>query len=233
MKNDYLATSTTGYNSNETLSTGESPFVETDGLLLYKENWKTPEFLNSSSSITLFGESVIVDHFVLLFPDRETLTNYADTLVKYRAQITEGPGLWPDDFCSKLDALPQDISMYFLALLMPSGVILVLLAPHAPNDKLDILLNKRGVNAVHHVAFRVNDIYAAAAAWQKKGFIPLSMTPQDDGCLCQWFLGNSAEQIIELIYRRCGGRETFSCPNIAGLRLSEGELTKMKHLSLR
>jgi len=164
-----LATSTTGYNSNETLSTGESPFVETDGLLLYKENCKTPEFLNSSSSITLFGESLIIDHFVLLFPDRETLTNYADTLVKYGGQITEGPGLWPDD-CSKLDALPQDISMYFLALLMPSGVILVLLAPHAPNDKLDILLNKRGVNAVHQVALRVNDIYAAAAAWQKKGF---------------------------------------------------------------
>ncbi|WP_017314309.1 VOC family protein [Mastigocladopsis repens] len=232
MKNQYLA-STTGDNSNETLTTSESPFIETNGLLLYKEKCKTPEILNSSSSIKLFGESVIVDHFVLLFPETETLTKYADALVKYGAQITEGPGLWPDDFCDNLDGLPEDISMYFLAVLMPSSVILVLVAPHAPNDKLDILLNKRGVNAVHHVALCVDDIRIAATSWQKKGFIPLSMTPQDDGCLCQWFLGNSAEQIIELICRRCGGRETFSCQNVAGLRLSEGELTKRKHLSLK
>jgi hypothetical protein len=233
MKNQYLVTSTKGYNSDETLTTSESPFIETQGLLTYKEKCKTPEFLNSSSHITLFGESVIVDHFVLLFPDHGTLIQYAITLVQYGAKITEGPGLWPDDFCSDLDAIPKDISMYFLAALMPSDFILVLVAPHAPNDKLDILLKKHGVNAVHHVALRVNDIGAGVTAWQKKGFIPLSVTPQDDGCLCQWFLGNSAQQIIELILRRCGGRETFSCPNVTGLRLSEGELTQMTHLSLR
>lgn len=36
MKNQYLATSTTAYNSNETLTASESPFVEADGVLLYR-----------------------------------------------------------------------------------------------------------------------------------------------------------------------------------------------------
>ncbi|MEH1939436.1 MAG: hypothetical protein V7L01_04345 [Nostoc sp.] len=199
----------------------ESPFVENDGLLLYKDGYKTPEILNSSFCIHLFGERVIVDHYVLLFPDSETLTDYAKTLIDYDAIITEGPGKWPDDFCPEQNLLPEDASMYFLSALMPSGMILVLLAPNAPDEQIASLFQVQGFNTVHHVAILVDDIYTAAEVWQQKGFIPLSMTPQEDDSLCQWFFRNWAGQIIELICRQRIGRETFSCENIAGLRLSE------------
>ncbi|MHC5738062.1 VOC family protein [Nostoc sp.] len=111
--------------------------------------------------------------------------------------------------------------MYFLSALMPSGMILVLLAPNAPDEQIASLFQEQGFNTVHHVAIIVDDIYAAAEVWQNKGFIPLSMTPQEDGSLCQWFFRNWAGQIIELISRQWMGKETFSCENIAGLRLSE------------
>jgi hypothetical protein len=117
--------------------------------------------------------------------------------------------------------------MYFLSVLMPSGGILVLDAPHAPNDQLDRLLQERGLNAVHHVALRVNDIDTAAEIWRNKGFMPLSATPQNDGCLCQWFLRNQTGQIVELICRYCEGSATFSCQNSTGLRLSEKEVEKV------
>ncbi|MDZ8033534.1 MAG: hypothetical protein RMY64_27695 [Nostoc sp. DedQUE08] len=210
-----------GFNLAKTSMNKESPFVENDGLLLYKDGCKTPEFLNSSFCIHLFGERVIVDHYVLLFPDSEALTDYAKALINYDAKITEGPGKWPDDFCPEQNLLPEDASMYFLSALMPSGMILVLLAPNAPDEQIASLFQRQGFNTVHHVAILVDDIYTAAEVWQKKGFIPLSLTPQEDDSLCQWFFRNWAGQIIELICRRCMGKETFSCENIAGLRLSE------------
>ena len=223
MKNHHLAVSETGYNLADTSTAKESPFVfvEAEGLLKYKEGCQRPEFLNSSSVIKLFSETVTVDHFVLMFPHPETLTDYADALVSYGAQIIEGPGLWPYDFCPDMELFPKDLSMYFFSALMLSGGIIVLAAPQAPNDQIDRLLKERGTNAVHHVAIRVNNIYTAAKAWQKKGFIPLSRNPQDDGSLCQWFFHNWAGQIIELIRRKSENIKTFSCQNIAGLRLSE------------
>ncbi|MDZ7966717.1 MAG: hypothetical protein RM368_17360 [Nostoc sp. DedSLP03] len=210
-----------GFNLAKTSMNQESPFVENDGLLLYKDRCKTPEFLNSSFCIHLFDERVIVDHYVLLFPDSEALTDYAKALINYDAKITEGPGKWPDDFCPEQNLLPEDASMYFLSALMPSGMILVLLAPNAPDEQIANLFQQQGFNTVHHVAILVDDIYTAAEVWQKKGFIPLSLTPQEDDSLCQWFFRNWAGQIIELICRQCMGKETFSCENIAGLRLSE------------
>ncbi|MHC0062625.1 VOC family protein [Nostoc sp. UIC 10890] len=221
MSNNLPAEAAKGFNLAETSMRKESPFVETDGLLLYKEECKTPEFLNSSFCIDIFGEPVVVDHYVLLFPNSETLTEYATTLIKHDAKITEGPGKWPDDFCPEQSLLPEDAGMYFLSALMPSGMILVLLAPNAPDEQIANLFHEQGFNTVHHVAILVDDIYAAAEVWQKKGFVPLSMTPQEDGSLCQWFFRNWAGQIIELICRRWIGKETFSCENIAGLRLSE------------
>lgn len=221
MSNNLPADAAKGFNLGETSMNLESPFVESDGLLLFKEECKTPEFLNSSFCIDIFGEPVVIDHYVLLFANSETLTDYAKTLINYDAKITEGPGKWPDDFCPEQNLLPEDASMYFLSALMPSGMILVLLAPNAPDEQIASLFREKGFNTVHHVAIIVNDIYAAAEIWQKKGFIPLSMTPQEDGSLCQWFFRNWAGQIIELIWRRWMGRETFSCENIAGLRLSE------------
>jgi hypothetical protein len=214
--------------SANTLAINESPFIETNGLLFYKEECKTPQFLNSSFVTTLFGEIVVVDHFVLLFSNSETLTDYAHTLVEYGAQIIEGPGQWPQDFCPNQDRLPDDLSIYFLSALMPAGGIIGLAAPHAPNDQLDRLLQERGLNAVHHVALRVNDVDTAAEVWRRKGFIPLSSIPQNDGCLCQWFFSNQAGQIVELICRQCEGSATFSCQNSTGLRLSEEEVEKVQ-----
>jgi len=208
--------------STNTLASNESPFIEINGLLFYKEECKTPQFLNSSFATTLFGEAVVVDHFVMLFSNSTTLTDYARALVDYGAQIIEGPGQWPQDFCPNQDPLPDELSMYFLSTLMPPCGIIVLAAPHASNDQLDHLLQERGLNAAHHVALRVNNIDRAAEVWRKKGFMPLSATPQNDGCLCQWFLSNQAGQIVELICRQCEGNATLSCQNSKGLRLSEG-----------
>jgi hypothetical protein len=213
--------------SANTLAINESPFTEINGLLFYKEDCKTPQFLNSSFVTTLFGEPVVVDHFVLLFSNLETLTDYAHALIEYGAQIIEGLGQWPQDFCPKQSLLPDDLSMYFLSALMPSGGIIVVAASHAPNDQLDRLLQERGLNAVHHVALRVNDVDTAAEVWQRKGFIPLSATPQNDGCLYQWLFSNRAGQMVELICRQCQGEATFSCKNIAGLRLCEEEVEKV------
>ncbi|WP_251955328.1 hypothetical protein [Nostoc commune] len=221
MNNNLPAEPRKGFNLAETSINKESPFMESDGLLFYKDGYKTPEFLSSSFCIHLFGERVIVDHYVLLFPNSETLTDYAKTLINYDAKITEGPGKWPDDFCPEQNLLPEDASMYFLSALMPSGMILVLLAPNAPDEQIASLCQEQGFNTVHHVAILVDDIYSAAQVWQNKGFLPLSMTPQEDGSLCQWFFRNWAGQIIELICRQWTGKETFSCENIAGLRLSE------------
>lgn len=214
--------------STNTETINESPFREINGLLFYKEDYKTPQFLNSSFVTTLFGEAVVVDHFVLLFSNLKNLTDYAHDLVEYGAQIIEGPAKWPQDFCPNQDPLSDDLSMYFLSMLMPSGGILVLNSPHAVNDQLDRLLQERGIHAVHHVALRVNDVDTAAAVWQKKGFIPLSASPQNDGCLCQWFLSNQAGQIVELICRQCEGGATFSCQNAVGLRLCEEDVEKVE-----
>lgn len=202
-----------------------SPFVETQGLLKYKPDCMTPDFfMRSLFVIELFGDRVIVDHFVLMFPDAQTLNEFADALVELGAAIAEGPGQWPDDFCpDDAEPFPEDLAMYFLSAVMPSDGIVVLLAPHARNDRLDRDRRENGDCAVPHVAIQVDDIYDAAEKWRKKGFIPLSRQPQDDGSLCQWFLRNWAGQVIELIRRKPGGRETFSCQNIRGLRLSEVE----------
>lgn len=223
IKNNFLSKFSIYHHLNQSATKNISPFRETEtGLLFYKDDCLKPQFLNLSSQIALFGEAVLVDHYVLVFPDDRSLQNYADTLVKIGAKITEGPGHWPDEFCPDIEAeLLANLSMYFLSALMPSGVILVLIAPNHPQDPLARLLEERGPNAVHHVAIRVDDVDRAVKTWQEKGFIPLSKTPQNDGSLCQWFLSNSAGQIIELIARQKEGLETFSCDNITGLRLSE------------
>jgi len=213
--------------SANTLPINESPFTEINGLLFYKEDCKTPQFLNSSFVTTLFGEAVVVDHFVLLFSNLETLTDYTHALIEYGAQIIEGLGEWPQEFCPKQEPLPDDLSMYFLSALMPSGGIIVVAAPHAPNDQLDRLLQERGFNAVHHVALRVNDVDTAAEVWQRKGFIPLSATPQNNGSFYQWLFSNRAGPMEELICRPCQGEANFSCKNISGLRLSEDEVAKV------
>lgn len=199
-----------------------SPFVEKNGQLSYRPECQSPQFFAECNwEIELFGDRVLVDHFVLMFPDQESLKNYGKALVEQGAKITEGPGKWPDDFCAEAEPFPPELAMYFLSAVFPSGGIIVLLAPISADDQNQQFLRERGVNGVPHIAIRVDDIEQAVETWRSKGFIPLSTHPQDDGSLCQWFVRNWAGQIIELIQRRNNGQETFSCENIRGLRLSE------------
>lgn len=203
-------------------STSESPFCETNGLLEFKEGFTEPEFFTRWSFIThLYGEQVFIDHYVLTFPDRSTLEKYADALRLGNAQIVEGPGLFPVEFCPDTYTLAPDLWMHFMTMLMPSGGLLVLNSPHASGDEKDRFIQKRGLAAVHHVAIRVDDVHAAALLWQKKGFQPLSLEPMNGDKLCQWFLENSDRQIIELISRSPDNNATFDCHNIGRLRLAE------------
>ncbi len=203
-------------------STLESPFHEKNGLLEFKEGFIAPEFFAKWSFVTnLYGEKVFVDHCVITFHNRASLEDYASELRSFGSKIVEGPGLFPIEFCPNGYNITTDLWIYLLTLLMPSGGLLVLDAPHAPGDQKDRFIQERGLAAVHHVAIRVDDVRAAALVWQKKGFRPLSLEPLDGDSLCQWFLQNSAGQIIELISRRPGNNATFYCHNIGGLRLSE------------
>lgn len=208
--------------ANDFNSTLESPFREIGGLLEFKEGFTEPEFFIHWSFMTeLYGEQVFIDHCVITFPDCVALENYADALRMYNAQTIEGPGLFPVEFCPDTYALATDLWMHFLTMLMPSGGLLVLNSPHELGDEKDRFLEERGLSAVHHVAIRVDNMRDAALLWQQKGFQPLSLEPMDGGTICQWFLENSAGQIIELINRRPDNRNTFHCQNIGELRLAE------------
>jgi hypothetical protein len=203
-------------------STLESPFCEIGGLLEFKEGFTEPEFFIHWSFMTeLYGEQVFIDHCVITFPDYVALENYADALRLYNAQIIEGPGLFPVEFCPDTYTLATDLWMHFLTMLMPSGGLLVLNSPHELGDEKDRFLEERGLSAVHHVAIRVDNMRDAALLWQQKGFQPLSLEPMNGDTICQWFLENPAGQIIELINRSPDNRNTFHCQNIGELRLAE------------
>jgi hypothetical protein len=200
----------------------ESPFIEKNGLLEFKEDFTNPEFFAQWSFRTqLYGEPVVVDHCVITLPDRPSIESYAESFLPMGSQIVEGPDLFPIEFCNNATTVPADLWLHLVTVLMPSGGLLVLGSPHAAGDQLDRFVHERGFSAVHHVAIRVEDMNTAARFWEKKGFEPLSEHPLDYGSLAQWFLQNSAGQIIELINRHIDNNATFDCQNIAGLRLSE------------
>ena len=210
------------HHSTPNNSTLESPFCEKNGLLEFREGLNQPEFLAKWSFVTnLYGEQVQVDHFVLLFPSFFTLENYAKALQRCSAEIVEGPGLFPLDFCPNTYTMPEDLRFYLLTMLMPSGGLVVLASPHLSGDQLDRFLQVRGKNGVHHVGIRVEDIHKAALQWQKKGFQPLSEAPLEGDSLCQWSWRNSVGQIVEFIHRYPDNKATFSCQNIGGLRRLE------------
>ena len=203
-------------------STLEPPFYENNGLLEFKQGFNEPNFFTRWSFFTnLCGEQVFIDHYVLTFPDHIALQAYADALCLDDAQIVEGPGLFPEDFCPDNYNLAKDLWMHFLTVLMPSGGLLVLTSPYAPGDEKARFIQARGPAAVHHLAIRVDDMHAAALLWQQKGFQPLTSAPMDGRKLSQWFLENSDGQIIELINRSPDNNATFECQNIGGLRLAE------------
>ncbi|MGA9382703.1 MAG: hypothetical protein WBV73_28410 [Phormidium sp.] len=202
--------------------TWESPFRETSGLLEFKPSYATPEFFSQWSFNTeIYGEAVEVDHLVVTFPDLTTLKNYTLSLAKFQGKIVEGPGIFPLEFCPQNYHLTTDLWIHLETILMPSGGLIVLQAPHAEGDFTDRFIQERGLAAVHHVAIKVEDLQTAALNWQEKDFTPLSLEPLIGDTLSQWFLRNSPGQIIELINRKPENNATFFCQNIGGLRLSE------------
>lgn len=210
----------------------DSPFIEKNGLLELNPEFTNPEFLtNWTFETNLYGEPVWVDHFVITFPSRTELEKYAESFRPFGAKTIEGPDLFPINFCAGNINVPSDLWLHLMTLLMPAGGLVVLDAPHAAGDQTHRFQQERGLNAVHHVAIRVENLQKAATIWQNKNFKPLSDRPLVAGSLTQWFLQNSAGQIIELIERRPGNNATFDCKNIAGLRLSEKEGSQYSALS--
>lgn len=208
--------------SKEKFFSGESPFLEKSGLLEFKPGYATPEFFAQWSFHTeIYSKVVEVDHLVVSFPDFTTLENYAAALAKFQGRIVEGPGIFPLEFCPQNYNLTTDLWIHLETILMPSGGLIVLQAPHTKGDRTDRFIQERGLAAVHHVAIKVDDLQTAALTWQEKDFTPLSLEPVIGDSLTQWFLRNSAGQIIELINRSPENQATFFCKNIGGLRLSE------------
>lgn len=200
----------------------ESPIQERSGLLEFKPGYARPEFFSQWSFHTkIYGEAVEVDHLVVTFPDLTTLKNYAAALAKFQGRIVEGPGIFPLEFCPQNYNLTTDLWIHLETILMPSGGLVVLQAPHRKGDRTDRFIQERGLAAVHHVAIKVDDLQTAALNWQEKEFTPLSLEPVVGDSLSQWFLRHSAGQIIELINRSPENQATFFCQNIGGLRLSE------------
>jgi hypothetical protein len=200
----------------------DSPFIENNGLLELNQAFIKPECLtNWTFETNLYGEPVWVDHFVITFPNRTALENYATSFRPFSVKTVEGPDLFPINFCAENITVPSDLWLHLMTLLMPAGGLVVLDAPHAVGDLTYRFQQERGLKAVHHVAIRVENVQNAARVWQNKNFKALSHSPLDAGSLTQWFMQNPAGQIIELIERHPGNNATFDCKNIAGLRLSE------------
>lgn len=203
----------------------ESPFQEKSGLLELKPGYATPEFFAQWSFNTkIYDEVVEVDHLVVSFPNFTNLEKYAAALAKFQGKIVEGPGIFPLEFCPQNYNLTTDLWIHLETILMPSGGLIVLQAPHTKGDRTDRFIQERGLAAVHHVAIKVDDLHTAALTWQEKDFTPLSLEPVIGDSLAQWFLRNPAGQIIELINRSPENQATFFCQNIGGLRLSETKL---------
>jgi hypothetical protein len=211
--------------NKENFLTWESPFQEKAGLLEFKPGFATPEFFAQWSFNTkIYDEVVEIDHLVVSFPDFPTLENYAAALGKFQGIIVEGPGIFPLEFCPQNYNLTTDLWIHLETILMPSGGLIVLQAPHREGDRTDRFIQERGLAAVHHVAIKADDLQKAALTWQEKGFTPLSLEPLTGDSLNQWFIRNSPGQIIELINRSPENQATFFCQNIGGLRLSETKI---------
>lgn len=164
-----------------------------------------------------------MDHVVVLQGNREHFERFNGELLVVGGQFTEGPALFPDGFCAGGEAadLPVDLWFYMASVRLERGLVVVL-APYSDGDRHARLLQENGSDCVHHVALRVlpDRMDEVACSWKGRGFVPLSPEPVEDTLLRQWFLANSAGQIIELIERRSGAA-TFTCHNIHRLRQTE------------
>lgn len=192
-----------------------------DGLfrLRYRdaERWIGAPFVFAVSSRVLE-----VDHIAVTLPDADHHRIFMKQLRDNGAEVIEGPGVWPDDFCADPAIVLPDLSMLFATARLPGG-LLVVSAPNRLGDQLDRFRADRGGDAVHHVAILAHDVGQLAGELAVEGWLPLTTAPIADGALVQWFLRNEAGQILELIARPAGGDATFTCRNIAALRGTEAQ----------
>lgn len=196
------------------------PFIESEGLLQFTDSGLELNNVMNYPFLSLsYGEVVSIDHFNVIFSSVIELKNYLQGLTDDGAEIIEGLGIYPKDFCTHFDDFPENLSMYFASVRLPNGIV-VLAAPIKDGDQLSGFIAARGSNAVHHIAIIVEDIDKQVSYWLNKGFAKKCEVIGDND-LKQIFLENNAGQIVELIQRLNPGGKTFTCDNIQKLRKSE------------
>ena len=193
------------------------------GLFRLRRDYCEPNgWMNAPFVFRVASKCYPIDHIAITLPDADRHRFFTEQLVLSGAEIVEGPGVWPDEFCDDLPIVDPDLSMQFSTVKLPGG-LLVAAAPANAGDQIDRWRHKRGSDAVHHIAILADDIDGVAADLAADGWTPMTETPVSDGELAQWFLRNSAGQIIEIISRPIGGDATFTCGNIAALRQAEAQ----------
>ena len=199
----------------------DQPFAEQNGLLVFlKGRMNARKFAGYSFVAKIFGEIVDIDHFNIIFPSRNVFLREIKEAVANGFRISEGPGIYPQDFCSEADAFPANLSMNFCSLISRSGGLVVMAAPQNSGDQLSEFLHARSNRGVHHIAIKVQHLQSKIEHWLSKGFKQQSPIAEDGG-IKQCFLTNQQGQIIELIERTGDGMQTFTCNNIQQLRKSE------------
>jgi histidinol-phosphate/aromatic aminotransferase/cobyric acid decarboxylase-like protein len=199
----------------------KSPFQEKNGVLKFDKAFPEIQLLTAFSFLAkVYGEFVTIDHFNIIYANKEQFLQQIEIAKNNGYEIVEGPGVYPTDFCSEFESFPQDLAMHFASIKIPSKGLIVIAAPCNPNDQLSLFTANKGADAVHHIAIKVQNIRLKINYWATKGFKQKSPLAEDDDIM-QCFLVNEAGQIVELIERTDNQNATFTCNNILTLRKSE------------
>jgi|CXWL01.1.fsa_nt_gi hypothetical protein len=159
-----------------------------------------------------------IDHIALCLQDIETWQRRIDEMIDCGGILIEGPGIFPLDFCDL--AVPNELIMRFASIVIPdSKLTFVLSTSRQPDDQLSQFVQRHG-EGIHHVAVHSKDFAVTSAYLRRIRFTPLSEIISDDKLVQQFFI-NPHGQVLELISRKLSLLGTFSCGNIAQLRLSE------------
>ena len=85
----------------------DSPFIEKNGLLEFNPKFIEPEFLTTWTFEThLYGEPVAIDHFVITFPSRTALENYAKSFRPSAPKLSKAPTCFPLTFVPETLTFP-------------------------------------------------------------------------------------------------------------------------------
>jgi hypothetical protein len=181
-------------------------------------------WLNAGFAIELAGRSYRVDHYLQVLPSKEEWELFTTALNRVGCPTVEGPALWPVDFCDETFAdTPQDLWLNLATVDIQGRGLVVLVSPVKAGDQIHRFFKRHGPTGVHHIAVLCEDVDEEALLFFAKGWDRTSAEPARDGGLTQWFLKNSAGQILELINRPNQSHNTFTCNNIQSLRSSEGK----------